>query len=171
MRDPVPMRFRRYDVGGGWFEADDAASFVRGEKLQWHHTPEELVGVEPAMPGDTWVSRWAKSDLQPDAIRHVVDGLGPIAGYAICCPKCLHVHAWCSAHGCGFNPQTYSYVDKDGKTVTGTVCGHSGISSCWTWTGSAEEGTLSASPSLHCVEALGGCGWHGYLTNGVLKHC
>lgn len=156
MLDPVRIRFRT----DGWFMADDAATFVRGEKMLWHHTPDELIGTEPAQPGDIWRSQW-----------HRAEGEGPIAGYAICCPKCLHVHAWCSASNCNAPRRTFSWTDDQGVEHQGSVCIHSGEGSCWTWTGNAEDGTLSASPSLHCAEALGGCGWHGHLTNGVMKHC
>lgn len=157
MLDPVRIRFRT----DGFFAADDAAAQARGDKMQWYRTVEELENTPPAVPGDCWRSRWYRAAGEE----------GPVAGYAICCPKCLHVHAWNQAHGCTFNPRTYDYIDNDGVTHTSTVCGHSGQSSCWNWTGSPEEGTLSATPSLHCAEALGGCGWHGHLTNGVLKHC
>ena len=30
---------------------------------------------------------------------------------------------------------------------------------------------LSLAPSIHHTTALGGCGWHGFLTNGVLAPC
>jgi hypothetical protein len=90
--------------------------------------------------GDTWRLTWYR--------RY---GHGPIAGYAICCPLCRQVHYWTTARNCT-NP-----------------CPHQGNSSCWTWTGSAEENRLSASPSLYCVKEYGGCGWHGFLTDGVLR--
>jgi hypothetical protein len=99
----------------------------------------------PAQPGDIWRLRWYKQG-----------GEGPIAGYAICCPKCGEVHHWTQAANCARTVDTSSGVK---------VCAHSGTGSCWTWTGSAEEGTLTADPSLH---ASGACGWHGWLKNGVL---
>lgn len=160
MLDPVRIRFRT----DSWFKADDAARRARGIETVWFD-PEELAGVEPAQPGDCWRSRWALSVDQTAA------GMteGPVAGYAICCPKCLAVHAWTSAVNCA-QPREFTYVDN-GVTHTGKSCVHSGVGSCWNWTGSPEEGTLGGTPSLHCVESLGGCGWHGYLTNGQLKHC
>lgn len=131
------------------FAADDAARRERGEEMEWHRTKRELARTPPARPGDTWRLRWALSAGEK--------GAGPIAGYAICCPKCLRVHHWTTALNC----------------PSGS-CPHRGKSSCWTWTGSAEEGTLNASPSLHCVtewngKPTGGCGWHGFLTAGVLR--
>lgn len=75
---------------------------------------------------------------------------GAFAGYAICCLKCLQVHHWTTATNC-------------------VPCPHESVGSCWTWTGSAEDGTLTASPSLHCVAESGGCGYHGWLQNGVLS--
>jgi hypothetical protein len=100
-----------------------------GDRALWDAT-------EAAKPGDAWRIRWYQKD-----------GEGPIAGYAICCPKCSQVHRWCSASNC-------------------SPCPHQGIGSCWNWTGSAEDGTLTASPSLF---ASLGCGWHGWLQNGEMK--
>lgn len=135
------IRFRE----GSWLQADDAARIARGQETLYYDPPE-LVGVEPAQPGDCWRAHW-----------HALSGVGPIAGYAICCPKCLQVHSWTSARNC-------------------KPCPHQGIGSCWQWSGSAEDGTLTASPSLHAL-AKGpkvgidghGCGWHGWLQNGELK--
>lgn len=141
------IRFRT----DSFFAADDAARRERGEEMQWHRSKRELENTPPARPGDVWRVRFA-----PNAGEK---GPGPIAGYAICCPLCLRVHPWTSALGCGSGGNC---VHRDART------------SCWTWTGSPEDGTLSASPSLHCVthwngHATGGCGWHGFLTNGVLR--
>lgn len=148
MLDPVRIRFRIDSA----FKADDAARVARGEPTQWME-PAEVVGVDPAQPGDCWRVRWmATVDQRAAGIE------GGIAGYDICCPKCLKVHGWTQARNCG-------------QKTSGGSCAHSGVSSCWNWTGNAEDGTLSASPSLHCDASIGGCGWHGFLTNGELKHC
>ena len=96
-------------------------------------------------PGDTWAIHWHGGG----------DGLirGPLAGYAICCPKCRAIHHWTTANNCSsLKPGSAS-------------CGHSGSGSCWQWSGSAEGNALTASPSLH---ASGSCGWHGWLKNGIL---
>ena len=93
----------------------------------------------PAEPGDTWRSTWY--------------GTGNVAGYMICCPQCREVHRWTTANNCA-------------SKQPGGSCSHSGLGSCWTWTGEAEQNTLTASPSLH---ASGACGWHGWLRNGVLS--
>ncbi len=160
------MRFR----SDGAFAADDMASLQRGEPRLFCHTLAELHGIEPAQPGDTWRLRWGNTERRADGMRHAVPGDGPIAGYAICCPKCLHVHHWDTAANC---PKTvpYAFTAPDGQQYSGAVCAHSSVGSCWNWSGSAESNLLTAQPSLYCVEALGGCGWHGFLTNGVLKHC
>lgn len=121
-------------------------------------TPEEWDATEPAQPGDVWRLRW-----------YAQNGEGPIAGYAICCPKCLRVHHWSSAGNCGSRRER-ELPDGEG-TVGGkyTMCDHQvARGSCWDWTGSAEENTLSETPSL--LET-GTCGWHGYLTNGELRPC
>jgi hypothetical protein len=108
----------------------------------------------PAKPGDTWRSRWYKAN-----------GEGPIAGYQICCPKCGEVHSWCTANNCSAPRRTFKWQDSAGAWHESSTCEHSGVSSCWQWTGSAEDNALSAQPSLL---ASGACGWHGFLTNGVL---
>lgn len=120
--------------------ADDAARLLRGEEPLWFE-PSELAGFEPAQQGDVWRIHWHS---------------GPLAGYAITCPKCKQVHQWTTALNC-----------------REAGCPHNGVSSCWKWTGSPEEGTLTASPSLHCVtewkgNPTGGCGWHGHLSNGQM---
>jgi methyl coenzyme M reductase beta subunit len=40
----------------------------------------------------------------------------------------------------------------------------------WTRTGDTFE-TLTLSPSIFRNPAKGGCGWHGYLENGVFRSC
>lgn len=110
-----------------------------------------LGSVPPADPGDTWCVRWRGHGIvgTPEYLP------GPIAGYAICCPGCHQVHCWTSATNCGPRNEYGS-------------CPHNGTGSCWTWTGSAEANTLTASPSLYASNA---CGWHGWLQNGQLRHC
>lgn len=36
----------------------------------------------------------------------------------------------------------------------------------WTWNGNKEQPTLS--PSIHCTTERGGCGFHGFLSAGIL---
>ena len=103
-------------------------------------------------PGDTWRIHW----------YHQVDGVqvnNRLAGYAICCPLCKKVHNWTSANNCS----------QKRLLVSGQSCAHIDAgTSCWTWSGSAENNKLTASPSLHCDASVGGCGWHGHLIDGVL---
>lgn len=154
----VRTRFR----SDSWHFADEAARLERGLPLRWtlENRPDEFREVQttpPARPGDLWRVRWA---TRYDA-EHPEPG--PIAGYAIGCPTCLEVHAWTTATNC-------SAARRPIEGMPGhSVCIHSGTGSCWNWTGSAEEGTLSASPSLYSVKELGGCGFHGFLTAGVLR--
>jgi hypothetical protein len=110
---------------------------------EWYGPKAEVDATPAAQPGDAWEIRWYKKD-----------GEGPLAGYAICCPKCKAIHAWTQANNCSKRP------DKG-------HCSHSGVSSCWDWTGSAEAGTLTAKPSLLCHT----CGFHGWLTDGILSEC
>lgn len=152
MPDPVRIRFRTDNE----FEAEDARWRREGAELRWLNR-DEPNDTPPAEPGDIWRTFWHG---------------GPIAGYAICCPKCGGVHHWTTASNC---PQDvpWEVTNADGSISKGMKCRHSGVGSCWNWTGSAEDGTLSATPSLYCIETPDGwgCGWHGFLTNGVLKHC
>lgn len=42
----------------------------------------------------------------------------------------------------------------------------------WGWNGNTERPTLT--PSINCIaekdgKPTGGCGWHGFITNGVMK--
>lgn len=122
--------------------ADYRARAARGEAIS-EFVLAEAGDTPPAQPGDIWTVRWYKAT-----------GRGPIAGYSICCPRCLRVHSWTTALNCG--------------SRQGGVCQHNGTGSCWGWTGSAARGTLTASPSLHCIESAGGCGFHGWLQNGVI---
>jgi hypothetical protein len=141
----VRIRFREDSP----LKADDAARLGRDHKTLWFE-PSELKGVD----GDCWWVGW-----------YTPDGSNRRAGYAICCPKCAQVHHWTTALNCG------QKVVRNGVEV----CVHSGVSSCWTWTGSARRGTLTAQPSLHSIDEGKahldegyGCGWHGWLTNGEL---
>lgn len=117
---------------------------------------ETYEALSPALPGDTWRLRW-----------YAEHGEGPIAGYAIWCPKCNDLHHWTTATNCRQGGQEHSYKDEAGTEHRYYVCGHSGVGSCWQWSGSAEDGTLTARPSLLCHT----CGFHGWLTNGVLSDC
>jgi len=164
------MRFRT----DGWHYADlKANGWVfdgEGEKsysscfddpAEKEELRREWDTVPPAERGDVWQVRW----------RGEGDGSvpGPIAGYAFCCPGCGHVHTATSSGNCGQKIQR-SYKDKDGKDVPYTTCAHSGVGSCWSWSGSAEGNTLTCSPSILVTmdkHEPGGCNWHGFLTNGV----
>lgn len=116
---------------------------AHGEERLDFYSIEDWDKTPAAIPGDVWRLNW----------HHEVDGVqvdNQIAGYAICCPKCKEVHYWTSANNCG---------RSDGS------CAHEKArTSCWDWTGSAEDNSLSATPSL----LNNTCGWHGYLTNGEL---
>jgi hypothetical protein len=122
----------------------------------WHNADDpELLNHPIAQPGDTWRVQWSG---------------GPMAGYAICCPGCKQVHHWCTANNCA-RDIPWTVVGSDGQEYSGMKCQHEGVGSCWNWSGSAEDGTLTATPSLHCTKDLGGCGWHGFLTNGEMRSC
>jgi hypothetical protein len=160
----VRMRFRT----DGWHYADlkaegkDLGSWcVEGmvpteeEKKYWEVT-------QKAEPGDVWRIHWYHRDEDDKQLDDW------IAGYAICCIGCGRVHCWTSALNCGQRVQR-SYVDTNGNTVPYETCVHQEAhGSCWQWSGSAEEGTLTAAPSLQVVadRCPWKCGWHGFIQNG-----
>lgn len=147
------MRFRT----DGWHIADLKAAGHTFEEYykdsDWHPTDEEKKYWEEtpkAEPGDVWRVHWYHHD---DATGGQIDD--QIAGYAICCIKCGRVHTWTSARNCGQQLEVGCAHQRD-------------RTSCWTWSGSAEDGTLTASPSLMVVTEA--CEWkctfHGYIQNG-----
>jgi len=122
-------------------------------KAGWDATPK-------AEPGDVWRLHWG-------GVAELGES-GPVAGYAICCPGCGHVHPWIRAKNCNQKVQK-SYVDsKTGQSVAYESCVHEGVSSCWQWSGSAEEGTLTASPSLQVQQD--DCHWHGWIQAGDIHN-
>lgn len=152
---PTPMRFRTDSA----FAATSKARLARGLTSNWHNADDpDLKDIEPARPGDVWRTRW----YAPEGAE------GPIAGYDIFCPNCYDLHCWTTATNCGTKRERTG-TNSDGTTFTFTACDHSGTGSCWQWTGSAEDNLLTAHPSLHCQKEFGGCGYHGWLQNGVLS--
>ncbi len=156
----VKMRFRT----DGWHYADMKAKGTDylpycqtdEQKKYWNETPV-------AEPGDVWRIHWSAYD---EAIQQNIDG--PLAGYAICCLKCKGVHAWTTANNCN-QPIERSYINEKSEEVKYQSCVHNGVGSCWNWTGSAEDNQLSGTPSLLVTDGV--CGFHGFLTNGILKEC
>jgi hypothetical protein len=143
----VKMRFRTdqsydYYIRALIETAENPLDFVRDK-----NELKRIKKLEPAKPGDTWRIKWHSTDT--------------VAGYIICCPKCLQLHHWTTANNC-------SKDVKDGICVHSRSTDGGELGSCWEWTGSAEENTLTASPSLH---ASGACGYHGWLRNGILTEC
>lgn len=128
----------------GWMRAHEIKGCVKEPCDHIAHDPKYNT-VAPAQPGDVWRMYAMVGDEAP---RQRI----PI-GYYLTCPEpgCDQGgHSWTHAYDCkGY--------------------GHCSIGdSCWTWTGSPEEGTLTASPSLFSPKPFG-CGWHGYLRNGVME--
>jgi len=140
----------------GWHYADIKA---KGESFDQHYPPDSFITAEEreqwkkhfdetpkAEKGDVWRIHWANDR--------------GIAGYAICCIVCGRVHTWTQARNCST------------KKGDGTCAHNSGenLSSCWNWSGSAEEGTLTATPSLMVVTEVceWHCNYHGFITNGEI---
>ena len=135
------MKARGTDAHGvGGYTAKDLADFDEGPA---------------AARGDVWRIRWYRED-----------GNGPLAGYAICCPKCGFVHVFTTAGNCEVGRHEVKYQGNDGKEHSYYSCQHYETGSCWVWTGSAEDNTLSAAPSLAITV---GCLWHGWLENGEFR--
>lgn len=89
---------------------------------------------------------------QPGDVWILRNRNGGITGYGLTCPNeaCTQgAHPWDHAYNC-------------------PVRSEPDAPPCWTWTGSIEDGTLTASPSLHVMAELGGCGWHGWLRDGEM---
>lgn len=151
------MRLRADDFRiAGWKRVHDLHSCT--------HTPEEISASEaPAVAGGTrHVAHMPDHALieaaQPGDVWRVIGPEDQLLGYALTCPRAecdQGVHDWTHAYDCGYWP------DRECKAGPGRT-------SCWEWTGSPEAGDLTASPSLHCVAERGGCGFHGWLKNGVL---
>lgn len=123
-------------------------------------------GFEPARDGDVWRIR-GHAELRGRAddgslFTSMINSWGedhptwPVIGYGLTCPNraCLEGgHRWTHAHDC--------------RGLYGEPCkAGPGRLSCWEWTGSPEDGNLSASPSLFID--WDGCGWHGFLTSGAM---
>lgn len=73
---------------------------------------------------------------------------GPCPGYLFACPGCGR-HVGLALHP--VDPRTPRWSVTAGYPLRA-------------------EG-LTLSPSIHHTTALGGCGWHGYLTRGVFTPC
>lgn len=147
----VKMRFRT--DGWNWAEMKRVGTGVSDLELkEFGWDADAYNNTPPAEAGDVWRIHW-----------HKEGGEGPIAGYAIACIKCDQVHSWTTANNC--EPKIeHKFKDVNGNEQTYTTCTHSGVGSCWVWTGSAEDNMLTASPSLLSNE----CGFHGHLQNGIL---
>lgn len=155
----VQMRFRT----DGWNWADQDIAAMSDEKIIEIYGADELARVRatpPAEPGDVWRVFWYReNESEPQQL----------AGYAICCPKCRRIHDWTRANNCHWNETEHSWTDDAGKIHRYKVCGHSGKGSCWNWSGNAEQNNLTAQSSLW--NQAPDCGWHGWLTDGVLREC
>lgn len=105
-----------------------------------------LLGALERKPDQDWSHTLSVPPAQPGDVWRLR------AGYALTCPneRCDQgVHYWDHAWDCPLR--------QDANAPP-----------CWTWTGSPEEGTLTASPSLHVLAEKGGCGWHGWLRDGEM---
>lgn len=117
--------------------------------------------IPAAELGDVWIMRQSPKDVSTMNFGNS-EADWPIVGYALTCPNptCrFGVHDWTWANNC-----------EQKLPEGGPRCAHRrDRRSCWEWSGTIEDGTLTASPSLHSPENLGGCGWHGYLRDGEMS--
>lgn len=154
------MRLR----GDSWWDAGTKRAILIGarpdprqqDRKKWDPLYLRLLNdpaFEPAQPGDVWRIRWVEGDPRRQTYRHDAPDDWPIGGYALWCPNeaCDYgVHVWDHAMDC---PAPFGAC-KYNRT------------SCWEWSGTPEDGTLTAHPSLW---VKGGCGWHGFLRSGEMQ--
>lgn len=161
------LRTDEWHTAGAWRAVLlGAAPDPRADPHRWarHFTTWLEEGHEEAKVGDVW--RLRRCPTGP----HIVQGYAenhldwPVSHYALVCPvaTCADgVHGWAHAYDCPAG----DHFGAECKVGPGRL-------SCWTWTGSIEAGTLTASPSLHILPASAPtfktCEFHGFLTNGVL---
>jgi hypothetical protein len=113
---------------------------------------------EAAQPGDVWEVRGSPTD--PGTISWQRQGREDwvMIGYGLWCPneRCTAgVHLWDHASDCPAPRGSCKVPRPDAQ-----------VQSCWAWSGSIEDGTLTASPSLFVDHES--CGWHGFLQNGEM---
>jgi len=142
---------------------------MRLRRDNWHTAGQRRARDLGALDTSSWDREWAMrlfqvpAALVGDVWRVAVhDDDGRCHGFVLTCPvvSCDQgVHAWHHGSKC---------PARRSRSNPCALGDRPGMDSCWTWTGSAEAGTLTATPSLHSPLADGGCGFHGFLTNGVL---
>lgn len=137
------------------------AGWKRAHVLNGCELSERSVGVSRKEHLDGHVSHRPEYDdidpATPGDVWILRNKNGGIVGYALTCPApaCREgVHPWDHAYNC-----LVRYAPD--------------APPCWTWSGSIEEDTLTASPSLHVMTEIdgrptGSCGWHGFLQNGQM---
>lgn len=151
------MRWRT--DGNNWAEFRALGTLTDEEFKRIYGESEfrNYLNTPPAEPGDTWRIEWSTEG-------------NLLAGYAICCPRCKHIHYWTTANNCHLNEKEFSFLDAEGKEIKYKQCEHSwNHGSCWKWSGDPTQNKLTAQPSLHCTSE--DCGWHGFLTDGFLREC
>lgn len=125
----------------GWKRAHDlrGCAVVCGDKPKRNH-----VAHQPR--------KYRAKPAEPGDVWVLHNRNGAITGYAMTCPNeaCEQgVHPWDHAYNCPVR------AEPDAPP-------------CWSWTGSIEEDSLTATPSLHVLAERGGCGWHGFITSGQM---
>jgi len=136
------------------------AGYKRAHKLgaRKETSPPILKKRTPvAKPGDVWVIRMAveKDEMWTSPRK----GKGAIVGYALTCPN----------EACPFGVHDWTWANNCTAKTSQSRCQHMAERrSCWDWTGSIKDDSLTAAPSLHSPTELGGCGWHGWLRDGRL---
>jgi hypothetical protein len=158
------MMHRRTD---SWHEAGYKRAILLGARVDpridgpphWDQRWLDMVNdgnFAVAEPGDVWQAR-VDSHLSGVTTSYSDDVTWPIGGYVLVCPleRCqFGAHLWTHASDC------------PGRS--GGTCKRGGADSCWRWSGSIEDGDLTAEPSLYIPAVRGGCGWHGYLIHGEM---
>lgn len=115
--------------------------------VQAQRIPDSWDDQDAWPPGAFWFVEGLKDGVNPHNLPVNDESFGPehhtIAGIAFVCPG-----------GCGSTG--FCYVENPERIVDKVPR--------WTWNGDREKPTLN--PSILATKPPG-CGWHGYLTDGV----
>lgn len=112
---------------------------------------------------ETWRARGmpTKSKTGPRTTRRFVSNILEAQGILFLCPKCFMGNERADrAAGC--HQCEVTFANKGVADGQGT--GNKGKSVYWNVSGNGFA-DLSTTPSILLI---GGCGWHGYITNGVV---
>jgi len=103
-------------------------------------------------------------DLNPRWVSSGGEGIKDKNGDALALQRGTGITFDCPCGKCGMRPSAAFSNPIDGSSPVHRR------GSQWTRTGDSFD-NLTLHPSLHQVKEKGGCGWHGWLKNGILTSC